>query len=146
MSSELKGILIGGLLPALLYGVTGVLQKMSARAEGGAGMYLIFLGLGTVIVGAVFHFLLPEPPISTRPAFFALIAGLTFSLGAGLISLALINYGAAISQLTPLYNMNVLVTVVLGLVIFAEYQDLRPFRLLVGTVLLIGGGLLVASS
>jgi len=31
-------------------------------------------------------------------------------------------------------------------VIFAEYQDLRPLRLLVGTVLLVGGGLLVASS
>jgi hypothetical protein len=34
MSSELKGLLIGGLIPALLYGVTGILQKMSANAEG----------------------------------------------------------------------------------------------------------------
>lgn len=146
MSSELKGVLIGGLLPAFLYGVTGILQKMSANAEGGAGMYLIFLGIGTVIVGAVFHFLLPEPPISIRPASFALIAGFTFSLGAGLISVALINYEAAISQLTPLYNMNVLITVVLGLLIFAEYRDLHAVRLIIGTVLLIGGGLLVASS
>lgn len=146
MSSELTGILIGGLLPALLYGVTGILQKMSARAEGGAGMYLIFLGFGTLIVGAVFHFLLPEPPISIRPVSFALIAGVTFSLGAGLISVALINYEAAISQLTPLYNMNVLITVVLGLLIFAEYRDLHTARLLIGTVLLVGGGLLVASS
>jgi glucose uptake protein GlcU len=105
MSPELKGIVIGGLLPALLYGVTGILQKMSARAEGGAGMYLIFLGLGTVIVGAILHFVLPEPSISIRPACFALVAGLIFSLGAGLISVALINCQAAISQLTPLYNM-----------------------------------------
>jgi len=146
MSSELKGILIGGLLPAFLYGVTGILQKMSARAEGGAGMYLIFLGLGTVIVGVVFHLLLPEPPISIRPASFALIAGLSFSLGAGLISVALINYEAAISQLTPLYNMNVLITVVLGLLIFAEYRDMHALRLLMGTLLLISGGILVASA
>jgi hypothetical protein len=36
--------------------------------------------------------------------------------------------------------------VVLGLLIFAEYRDLHAVRLLIGTVLLIGGGLLVASS
>jgi len=109
-------------------------------------MYLIFLGLGTVIVGVVFHLLLPEPPISIRPASFALIAGLSFSLGAGLISVALINYEAAISQLTPLYNMNVLITVVLGLLIFAEYRDMHALRLLMGTLLLISGGILVASA
>ena len=146
MSSELKGIVIGGLLPAVLYGVTGIFQKMSADAEGGAGMYLIFLGVGTVIVGAVFHFVLPEPPIGFRPASFALAAGISFSLGAGLISLALIKHQAAISQLTPLYNMNVLVTVLIGLVAFAEYQDLHVLRLLGGTVLLVGGALLVAGA
>ena len=137
-------MLIGGALPALLYGVTGVLQKMSANAKGGSGMYLIFLGLGTVIVGIVFHTILPEPPIAARPASFALSAGLTFGLGAGLISFALIRYEASISQLTPLYNMNVLVTVIVGLLVFAEYRDLEVARLLAGTVLLIGGALLVA--
>ncbi len=146
MSSELKGILIGGLLPALLYGVTGILQKLSSEADGGAGMYLIFLGVGTVIVGVVFHVVLPEPPIAFRPASFALAAGITFSLGAGLISFALIKHGAAISQLTPLYNMNVLVTVVIGLVAFAEFRDLDIVRLMTGTVLLLAGGLLVAGA
>lgn len=146
MSSELKGVLIGGLLPALLYGMTGILQKMSAKADGGAGMYLIFLGLGAVAVGIVFHLALPEPPISLRPPAFALVAGLTFSLGAGLISFALIRCRAAISQLTPLYNMNVLITVAVGMLIFAEYRDLHVLRLLVGTLRVFGGGLLVASS
>jgi hypothetical protein len=39
MSSELKAIVIGGILPALLYGVTAILQKMRAEADGGAGTY-----------------------------------------------------------------------------------------------------------
>lgn len=146
MSSELRGMLIGGALPALLYGVTGVLQKMSANAKGGSGMYLIFLGMGTVIVGLLFHVILPEPPITLRPASFALSAGVTFGLGAGLISYALIRHEARISQLTPLYNMNVLVTVIVGLLVFAEYRDLEVVRLLAGTVLLIGGALLVAGA
>lgn len=146
MSSEMKGLLIGGALPALLYGVTGILQKLSANAEGGAGMYLIFLGLGTVVVGLIFHVVLPEPPIAFRPASFALVAGISFSLGAGLISLALIRHEVAISQLTPLYNLNVLITVLLGLLIFAEYRDLQVVRLIGGTVLLLAGALLVAGA
>jgi transporter family protein len=146
MSSELKGIIVGGLLPAFLYGVTGILQKLSAKADGGAGMYLIFLGIGTFVVGMIFHLVLPEPPISFRPASFALAAGISFSLGAGLISFALIRHQAAIAQLTPLYNMNVLITVVIGLAAFAEYRDLHTLRLLGGTALLLVGGVLVASA
>jgi uncharacterized membrane protein len=146
MSSELKAIVIGGILPALLYGVTGIFQKMSAEADGGAGTYLVFLGIGTVIVGLVLHQVLPEPAPSVRPAVFALIAGVTFSLGAALISVALIRHHASISQLTPLYNMNVLVTVVIGLLLFAEYRDVQVIRLLGGTSLLIVGALLVAGA
>jgi uncharacterized membrane protein len=146
MSFEIKTLLIGGVLPAILYGVTGVFQKLSARAEGGPAMYLICLGAGTVLVGVVLQFLLPEQSLSFRPISFALAAGLSFSLGAGLISLALLNYQAAISQLSPLYNMNVLVTVVVGLALFAEYQNIDILRLVGGTVLIIAGGLLVASS
>jgi uncharacterized membrane protein len=146
MSSELKGILLGGILPALLYGVTGIFQKMSAEADGGAGTYLVFLGIGTIIVGLILRRVLPEQVVSWRPAAFALIAGVTFSLGAGLISVALIKHRASIAQLTPLYNMNVLVTVVLGLLLFAEYRDLHVVRLLGGTALLIVGALLVSSA
>jgi uncharacterized membrane protein len=146
MPYEIKALIIGGLLPAVLYGVTGVFQKLSARAEGGPAMYLICLGAGTVLVGVVLQFLLPEQSLSLRSISFALAAGLSFSLGASLISVALLKYQAAISQLSPLYNMNVLVTVVVGLALFAEYQDANILRLIGGTVLIIAGGLLVASS
>ncbi len=146
MPYEIKALIIGGVLPAILYGVTGVFQKLSARAEGGPAIYLICLGAGTVLVGMVLQFLLPEQSLSLRSVSFALAAGLSFSLGAGLITVALLNYQAAISQLSPLYNMNVLITVVLGLALFAEYQDANILRLMGGTVLIIIGGVLVASS
>jgi transporter family protein len=146
MSFEIKALLIGGLLPAVLYGVTGVFQKLSAKAEGGPAMYLICLGAGTVLVGLILQVILPEQALSFRSASFALAAGLSFALGAGLISLALLRYQAAIAQLSPLYNMNVLVTVVIGLALFAEYQNVDVPRLVGGTVLIIAGGLLVAGS
>jgi hypothetical protein len=50
-----------------------------------------------------------------------LLAGAAFGAGAGLVSPSIIRYGAAIAQLSPLYNLNVLIIVVLGLLIFSEF-------------------------
>jgi len=146
MSSKLIPLIIGGFIPAVLYGVTGILQKLSAKADGSATIYLICFGTATAIAGVILYFLLPGPIGSLRSIGFALTAGLTFALGAGLISTALINYQAAISQLSPLYNMNIVITVVLGLTLLAEYQNLNAGRLLAGTVLIAIGGILVANS
>jgi hypothetical protein len=126
--------------------VTGVFQKLSAKESGSAAIYLICFGSATVIIGIALGFFLPESFGSTRSIGFALAAGVTFALGAGLISIALIRYQAAISQLSPLYNMNVLITVLLGLWLFAEFREMHMGRLLGGTVLIVMGGILVANS
>ena len=70
----------------------------------------------------------------------------TFAGGAGLISLALIKYQTAISQLSPLYNMNVLITVVVGLWLLAEYRQVQLGPLLLGSVLIAVGAILVANA
>jgi uncharacterized membrane protein len=114
-------LILGGLIPALLYGITGIFQKLSARDGGSAAMYLICFGAATTLTGVLFHFLQPEGIGSSRSMGWALVAGLTFAAGAGLISVALIKYQAAISPLSPLYNMNVLITVVTGLWLLAEW-------------------------
>jgi transporter family protein len=67
-------------------------------------------------------------------------------MGAGLISMAMITYEAAVSQLSPLYNMNVLITVGLGLIVLGEYQGLDVKRLLAGAVLIAIGAILVSGS
>jgi hypothetical protein len=139
-------LLIGGLLPAVLYGVAGVFQKWSAKSGGTVSMYLIGFGLATFLAGWVFRWLLAEPSASTGSVMFALAGGAAFATGAGLISLALIRYDAAIAQLSPLYNSNVLITVGLGLAIFAESGQLSVGRLLLGTALILGGALLVAQA
>jgi len=137
-------LLVGGVLPALLYGIAGVLQKGSARAGGTVPSYLIAFGLATALVGLLGQWLLADGAPSQRSLGLAALAGTLFAVGAGAVSLAIIRYDAAISQLSPLYNMNVLVSVLVGLAVFAELRDLDPTRLLGGTALVLLGGFIVS--
>jgi uncharacterized membrane protein len=144
--SKLTPLILGGIIPALLYGVAGVFQKLSAREGGSATAYLIYFGVATALSGIVLRVLLKEKGGTLHSAGFALLGGVTFALGAGLISMAMINYQAAVAKLSPLYNMNVLVTVGLGLVVLAEHQSVDVKRLLAGTLLIMIGAVLVGGS
>ncbi len=137
-------LIVGGLVPAFLYGIAGVFQKWSAKAGGTVSIYLIGFGLATFVVGWLFRWLLADSSGSVGSFYFALAGGASFAVGAGLISLAIIRFNAAISQLSPLYNTNVLVTVGLGLLIFAESEQVLVGRLALGTTLIVIGALLVA--
>lgn len=146
MESRWVPLLIGGFLPALFYGFAGVLQKASARAGGSAPLYLIAFGLATCLTGLIYRLIVSDNSFSGRAALLALLAGALFAVGSGLISTALIRYDASISQLSPLYNMNILVTVSLGLLLFAEWNTISAPRLLIGTAVILLGGWLVSSA
>ena len=51
MSTKLIGLLVGGVLPAFLLGMTGIFQKLSTNAGVGTGPFLIGAGVTTAIVG-----------------------------------------------------------------------------------------------
>jgi glucose uptake protein GlcU len=146
MESRWIPLIIGGFLPALFYGLAGVLQKASARAGGSAPLYLIGFGLATCLTGLVYRQVAGDSTFSAKAALWALLAGTLFAAGAGLISSAIIRYDASISQLSPLYNMNILVTVALGVLIFAEWNAISTPRLLAGTIVILFGGWLVSSA
>ncbi|NJM85371.1 MAG: hypothetical protein HC839_04230 [Leptolyngbyaceae cyanobacterium RM2_2_21] len=144
--SQIMGLLVGGLAPALLFGLFGVLQKLSNQSNIGLGPYLIGIGVGVFIIGGVSYGLLPNrslPPIAFG---YAVLMGLFWASGAALVAVGLTYYGTPISKLVPLYNMNTLIAVLLGLLLFAEWQDISVVKLLLGAVLIGGGGVLVASA
>jgi drug/metabolite transporter (DMT)-like permease len=146
MTPRYTPLIVGGLIPALLYGFAGVFQKWSAREGGSVATYLIGFGLATVVVGVASRFFLSEAPGSSASLGLALLGGLAFAIGAGLISLALIRFDAPISQLSPLYNMNLLVTIALGLLFFSEFKDVQAPRLILGALLVLAGGWIVSSA
>ncbi|NEQ95347.1 MAG: hypothetical protein F6K30_01215 [Cyanothece sp. SIO2G6] len=148
MTPQLLGIVIGGLLPALFYGTSNTFSKISTNAGMPVGIHLLWIGFAISLTGILFSFLLPDQTITFIPSIKGVASsstlGLLWGLGTGCVALGLIRYQAPLAKLTPLFNMNSLVTVFLALVIFAEWQELNLIQLLLGTLLIIAGGVLVS--
>ncbi len=147
MSTSYLALLIGGAVPACLWSVSAVLQKMSAQQGLSPGPFLVAFGAMVVAGGVLFCGLQHEPlGLSARAVGFALGAGLFYALAAGLISLALLRFGAPISKLAPILGCNVLLTTLLGIFVLGEGANLSVPRLLAGTAATFVGIVLVTTA
>ncbi len=144
--SHMMGILIGGLLPALIFGIGGFFQKASIQAGIGIGPYLLCAGLGAVIAGALFCAFMPNRTISISSGSYAVLIGVCWTVAMGLVAMALFKYGTPLSRLAPLYNMNTMVVVLLSLWLYSEWKNVHVTPLLIGALLIVVGGTLVARS
>ena len=138
------GLIIGGLIPAVVFGIGNVCSKLSAQAGIGMPWFMILTGLAVTAVGIVSYLIVPDHAVSLRSGLYAAGLGLFWGLGTALVAIALIKYKTPLSTIVPLYNMNTLVAVLASLVIFAEWQQVTVWKLLLGAVLVVVGGTLVA--
>jgi transporter family protein len=143
---EYKGLVIGGLLPALAFGLAGILQKSASRSTPGMGPYLLCIGLGVLLTGAIYTAMTTDRNITLPAGTMALGIGLSWGTGMLLVGLGIGHFAVPLSKLAPLYNMNTLVVVLLALVFFAEAREVMVPRLVLGTLLILAGGAVVARS
>ena len=146
MTSNLLGLMVGGLLPALFYGVSSVFAKSSTNAGMSVGGHLFVIGITVSITGLLFNVLLPGNVPSLMAVASSSMQGVFWGVGTGCVVLGLLKYQAPLAKLVPLYNMNTLVTSGLALVIFAEWRAVNPLQLLVGAGLIVAGGILVSGA
>ena len=146
MTSKSAALLLGGFLPALIYGGSALFQKMSTGLGISLSAYLVATGIGVAMVGVAFYMVDNTFNYSIKSGLYAVAFGLTWGIASGLVAHTLLNYDVPISQLVPLYNMNTLVAVILALVIFSEWKDLHTIKLLSGSALIVAGAVLVAQS
>lgn len=146
MSTQTWGLVIGGLLPALLFGFSNVFAKAANSAGIGLGLYIISIGASVAVVGILIYLLQPDNTFSLKALLHTAGVGLSWAIGSACIAYALVKHSARISTLVPLFNMNSLVAVLLGLWLFAEWKDVNALKLLAGAVLIAVGGTLVASA
>ncbi len=140
------GLIIGGLIPAVLFGVGALFQKRSNDIGIGQSDYLLCFSVGIILAALASVFLFGKTPFSYRAGFHAGAHGLFFGAGFVCIALGLTVYQESVSKLIPLVNMSTLVTVVLGLFVFSEYTKLNVPSLGVGVCLIVAGGWLVSLS
>ncbi|WP_437186422.1 hypothetical protein SH668x_003573 [Planctomicrobium sp. SH668] len=146
MSSQTWVVIIGGLIPAIGLGIAGVFQKLAGQAGIATGLMLMLAGLATSIVGAVVMVVEKEYLISGRAASLAFLFGSCWAISNALIIFTLRKLGGTISQLAPLYNMNTLVVVFIGLLFLAEWKTVQPTRVLIASVLIVMGGIVASKA
>lgn len=146
MSTKTTALLIGGFLPALIYGGSAIFQKLSANSGISISVYLVAVGIGVMVAGVGFYLFDNTTVFSLKAGSYAGLFGLTWGIASGLVAYALLNFSVPISQLVPLYNMNTLVAVLLALLIFSEWKDLNTIKLITGSVLIVIGAIFVANA
>ena len=146
MNAHLSGLIIGGLIPSFIFGVFGFMQKVCMRLGMGIGPFFVVVGGTVALVGLCCSWFIAGCAVTIIGGIHAVAFGLLWSLGISLILLAVSRFGANISQLAPLYNTNTLITVVLGLLFFAEWKEVQTALLLAGTMLIVVGTVIVAPS
>ena len=139
-----QALLIGGLLPAVVLGLTGPLMKNAMRGGLGTGEFLVVFGVTLAGVGLACRPWRNGRRIPRAAIMTGIGTGALWTLGTALTLVALGPLRASISQLTPLFNMNTLVVVLLGLWLFKEHRHVRPAPLVTGAALVILGAVLVA--
>lgn len=144
MTPQTTGLIIGGLVPALLYGMSAIFQRGSTGVGIGVGPFLIAAGMAIILTGAALLWLDPGREWSVRSAALAMGSGAAWGIGTSLVAVALVWYGVPLGKLVPLYNMNSLVAVTLALWIFAEWKQVKVPQLLIGSILIVIGGTLVS--
>ncbi|MBD3220455.1 hypothetical protein GF314_04360 [bacterium] len=145
---EAKGLLVGGVLPAVMFGLAGLMQKMTTRTGVGLGPYLLCIGVGVLVMGAVLTMGATGPAraITGKGALMSGALGIFWALGTWFVAVGLSHYAAPLAKLVPLYNMNTLIVVVLALIVFAEFRDVAVTKLVAGAALIVVGGTLVANA
>lgn len=146
MSSHTLGLLIGGVVPALAFGLSNIFIKMSTDRGIGLPMYVIVAGLAVMTVGCVLLLFWRDTRIDLVSGGYAFLGSSCWAFGIFCVTVALQKYHAPVGVLTPLFNMNTLVAVLLALWVFAEWREVKVPQLLVGSLLIVVGGTLVARS
>ena len=60
MMQNMMPLVVGGLVPALFFGVAGLMTKASMRTGIGTGMFLILFGIAEVMAGGLFLLFTPR--------------------------------------------------------------------------------------
>lgn len=143
---ELKAIIIGGAIPALLLGLGTVLMKLSLKHGISLAMYITTVGFAILFCGFVMLYLQKEYAINTTSSGYALTMGVSWSLAIFCMSYAISKLGLPISIIAPLTNSNAVVAVLLGALVFSEFKNLDMQKVLIGTLLIVIGAIVVSNA
>jgi uncharacterized membrane protein len=147
MSKETVALMLGGVLPAVMFGFSNVFTKASNSGGMSTSAYVTVVGVAVTLVGIISGFTAKETLMANpKSIFFALCVGITWALGQLMIALALQKFAVPLSIIAPIYNSNTLVAVFIALIVFSEWSQVSMGYLCAGAFLTTVGSILVARS
>lgn len=138
-----------GLFASLMFGSSAIAMKMATSPKFfGLQPALVGIGasIGLALVFFAYFFLFTDAKIQNNPIGLGLsvLIGILWALGNLGLFIALKN-GADIARMTPLYNTNTLIAVVLGIFLLHELPNpTQSIKVVVGAVLIVVGAVLVS--
>lgn len=145
----MKTWLIYALLSMICWGSYIVVAKVATSAKYcglGPRWAMILMFVGIIVVFGIYTAMSQEarPAISAGSATAGISTGVLWALGM-VFSFLAFRTGADVSRLVPIYNCNTLIAVLLGIMVLHEMPDFAGVvKLLIGSALIIAGGVLVA--
>lgn len=146
MNSNFIGILVGGIIPAISFGIGGVFVKASNQQGISLSYYILFTSIGVLIFSLIAFFIFNERIVNIKSGAYAFTVGATWVVGVLLVAFALKKYNTPISIISALNCTACLVTILLSLYIFSEWKETHVVRLLIGSIMIVIGAMLVSTS
>lgn len=134
-----------GILASLAWGIYVILLKKatSEQYDGLSSLMTFFIMSMGILFVSVVGILLDESKILFEQGMgIAFASGLLWGTGMSSVTFALSSKKTLVSKLTPLYNTNTLVAVLLGILLLNEVPE-QQVVVLAGAILVVLGGILV---
>lgn len=142
----MKYALFFGLSAALFFGINPILYKLaiSEKKTDPVFVMLLYCG-GAFFLGVIiFLFVKPNCTITWASVGYGIGAGLLYGLGLLFVALAFAK-GVPVSLMVPLYSINALVTVLLGIFWLNEVPDIKGIiKIITGTIFIVIGAIIVS--
>src|SRR3989338_7399261 len=134
-----------GLIAALCFGVNGIIYKLAQQKGNFSPSHGVFVfGLGILAVFGLFFMFNFDSDFEWKSSGLLLISGVIWAFGMLAVAIA-IYQKADLARLAPIYNINTLVTVLLGIIFLKEIPDLsNMIRIISGAVLIVVGAVMVS--
>jgi len=146
MNSNYLGMILGGIIPAIIFGIGGIFVKASNQQGISFNYFTLLSGIGVVVISILSFIVFEEKLINIKSGLNAFLVGSTWACGVLLVAIALTKYNTPMSIISPLNGTACLFTVLLALFIFSEWKEIHAIRLFIGTILIIAGAMLVSTS
>ena len=134
-----------GLIATVFFALNTILYKAAQQKGNFSPNYgILMFSVGIIIVAGVFFLFKPSFEFEWKSSGLAIIAGAVWAIGMIAVVIA-ISQKADVARLAPIYNINTILAVLMGIIFLKEIPDTsQMFRVIAGAILIVVGAILVS--